>query len=254
MNPRTESAFTNTVAPLGDALLESFSRAERVDMAVSFLMETGLSKVMQALTDALERGATIRMVTGTYLGITSPFVLEELLRLEGDLEVHVFSGDVSYHPKAYIFHGPDCDEAFIGSSNLSRSALTEGVEWNYRLRRSLDPQSFDSFQAEFDRLFHRCSEPLTGEFLTEYRRDWKKPPIRSMPRKGVFEPRGPQISALNSLAATREDGMDRALLVMATGVGKTFVAAYDSRDYKRILFVAHRIEILNHARAVMASQ
>ena len=138
MDSGSSSAFTNTLVPLGDALMESFSRAESVDMAVSFLMETGLSRVMGALTRALDRGVRVRIVTGTYLGITSPFVLEELLRLDGDLRVHVFSGDVPFHPKAYIFHGPDDDEAFVGSSNFSRSALSKGVEWNYRLRGSSD--------------------------------------------------------------------------------------------------------------------
>ncbi len=247
MQETAVSVFTNRDHKVGCAILESLSRAISVDMAVSFLQESGLAQIMSGLTDALSRGVRVRIVTGTYLNITNPFVLEELLNLKGDVEVRMFSEGISFHPKAYIFHyeDPDDDEAFIGSSNLSYSALSTGVEWNYRLGRSSDKDGFNGFQREFNHLFSGRSVSLTREFLLEYKRSWIKPKIKV--DEVVSEemiPRGPQIMALHSLKRTREEGMDRALLVMATGVGKTFVAAKDSQSFSSVLFVAHRREIL----------
>ncbi|MBQ8643732.1 MAG: DEAD/DEAH box helicase family protein [Candidatus Methanomethylophilaceae archaeon] len=247
MESRPNSVYTNRTLLMGDGILDSLSRAVSVDMAVSFLQESGLARIIGGLRDALSRGVRIRLVTGTYLNITNPFVLEELLDLEGDIEVRIFTEDVSFHPKAYIFHHADPvdDEAYIGSSNLSHSALTTGVEWNYRLRRSCDRAGFTGFQEEFDHLFSERSVPLTRDILSDYKRSWRRPRIGTegiVP--GTMVPRGPQITALNSLKRTRDEGMDRALLVMATGVGKTFVAAKDSQAFGSVLFVAHRREIL----------
>ena len=247
----SDSAYTNRILPVRDGILDALSRAVSVDMAVSFLQESGLSQIMAGLKGALLRGTKVRLVTGTYLNITNPFVLGELLHLEGDIEVRIFSEKISFHPKAYIFHfaNPLEDEIFIGSSNLSHSALVTGVEWNYRLHRSNDVSGFDRFQYEFDHLFAERSVPLTDGFVREYQRIWIRPKMAmDIVPTGTMEPRGPQIMALNSLERTREEGMDRALLVMATGVGKTFVAAKDSEKFSSVLFIAHRKEILVKAR------
>lgn len=248
------SAITNNGVLFGDEISASFRTAESVDLIVSFLKESGISVIGRDLRDALDRGVRVRVLTGTYLGITSPFALEELLSLKGDIRVRLFDGTGSFHPKAYIFRHPGgCgDEAFIGSSNLSGSALTSGVEWNYRLRRSSDPESFDLFQREFDHLFSDRSVPLTDEVLEEYARTWRSPALRIDPDTeavgGELYLEGPQISARNALEMTREDGMERALLVAATGVGKTVIAAKDSEGFGRVLFVAHRREILEQAK------
>ena len=170
--------------------------------------------------------------------------------LKGNIEVRLFSDDsISFHPKAYIIHSidPYDDCIIVGSSNISASALTDGVEWNYRLRREMDPTSFSSFQAEFDHLFLERSRPLTPDVLREYRDGWRRPSITVPEHRSGMVPEGPQVSALNALRRTRSEGMDKALVVAATGVGKTFIAAKDSEPFGRILFVAHRREILIHA-------
>ncbi len=199
----------------------------------------------------MKRGVKVRILTGTYLGITSPFALEEMLTLGENAEVRLFSDEgISFHPKAYIIHtaDPDGDRILIGSSNLSRSALTDGVEWNYNLKRSMDPTSFSSFEREFEYFYGEHSVLLTPEIVREYRDSWVKPSARIVPKHSeTMAPEGPQIPALFALKHTREEGMDKALIVAATGVGKTFIAAYDSQSFERILFVAHRREILEQA-------
>lgn len=121
------------------------------------------------------------------------------------------------------------------------------MEWNYRLRREVDPASFLSFQEEFDHLFSEHSRPLTSDVLRECRDGWRRPLLRIPEHRCGMVPEGPQVSALNALRRTRSEGMDKALVVAATGVGKTFIAAKDSEQFGRILFVAHRREILIHA-------
>ena len=141
-----DSAITNRMANMEDHLIDALSRASSVDMAVSLLRESGYTILGKPLSEALSRGAQVRILTGTYLGITSPFVLEELMNLKGDIEIRLFSEpNVSFHPKSYIFNYPDRkdDVIYIGSSDLSASALSTGVEWNYRLMRSIDRTSLE---------------------------------------------------------------------------------------------------------------
>ena len=244
-------AITNHDSSMGKAIDDAFSEAESVDIIVSFLKDSGLSIIHDSLISALKRGVKVRILTGTYLGITSPFALEQMLGLGENAEVRLFSDEgISFHPKAYIIRtaDPNSDRILIGSSNLSRSALTDGVEWNYNLKRSMDPASFSSFEREFEYLYGEHSVLLTPEIVREYRDSWVKPAARILPKHSeTMSPEGPQIPALFALKHTREEGMDKALIVAATGVGKTFIAACDSQSFERILFVAHRREILEQA-------
>lgn len=138
-------AITNRGNVMVHAISDILLTSKSIDIIVSFLKESGLSLITDGLISALDRGVRIRILTGTYLGITSPFALEELMSLNGDIEVRLFSEDsVAFHPKAYIVRSmdPKDDCIIVGSSNISASALTDGVEWNYRLRREVDPASF----------------------------------------------------------------------------------------------------------------
>ena len=110
---------------------------DRVDMAVSFVMKSGLACILGPLEDALDRGAHVRILTTDYLAITDPDALTQLADLAEDpdrrLEVRLFSGgSVAFHPKAYIFWSSSGETAagYVGSSNLSASGIDGGVEWN----------------------------------------------------------------------------------------------------------------------------
>lgn len=121
----------------------SMSKADRIDMIVSFLMESGVRMILTDLKAALERGAKVRILTGNYLGITQPSALYLIKRELGDQVDLRFYSDKrrSFHPKSYIFHYENGGEIYIGSSNISRSALTSGIEWNYRFSSINDRQN-----------------------------------------------------------------------------------------------------------------
>ncbi|MCY4629767.1 MAG: DEAD/DEAH box helicase family protein [bacterium] len=259
---------------------------DRIDVAVSFVMKSGLARIVRPLEDALDRGAHVRVLTTDYLAITDPDALTQLADLatgpDRRLEVRLFSGgSVAFHPKAYIFWSSAGETAagYVGSSNLSASGIDGGVEWN------LGTDRVEQLVAGFESLWtDERSKPLDREMLRRYRESWHKvsagaatpppgttddpsvpqPPAESndnvrrlfgAPDEPPMQPVTPwsiQAEALAALERTRGDGFDRAFVVMATGLGKTWLAAFDSArpEFRRVLFVAHREEILRQSRDV----
>ena len=132
-------------------LISSLKRADSVDIIVSFLMESGVKMLIAELENALKRGAKIRILTGNYLGITQPsalYLIKNKLKDRVDLRFYNEKGR-SFHPKSYIFHYKSYSEIYIGSSNISRSALTSGVEWNYRFSSQTDKNNYDKLYMSF---------------------------------------------------------------------------------------------------------
>ena len=243
-------------------LVGSLKKAVSMDIIVSFLMESGVKMLLGELDNALKRGARIRILTGNYLGITQPSALYLIKRKLGDrVDLRFYNEkDRSFHPKSYIFHYADFSDIYIGSSNISRSALTSGIEWNYRFSSKTDQKNYDKFYKTFEDLFENHSIVIDDEELKRYSKNWHRPAvskdldkydIAEEPEdtnvKVLYEPRGAQIEALCALEDTRSEGAKRALVQAATGIGKTYLAAFDSKNYERVLFVAHREEILNQA-------
>ena len=204
----------------------------------------------------------MRSLTGNYLGITQPSALYLIKQKLGDrVDLRFYNEkERSFHPKSYIFHYDDYSDIYIGSSNISRSALTSGIEWNYRFSSRTDKQNFDKFYSTFEDLFNNHSVVIDDEELRKYSKNWHKPAaIKDLDRYDeseedpdtkvhvLYEPRGAQIEALCALENSRSEGAVKGLVQAATGVGKTYLAAFDSRNYKRVLFVAHREEILKQA-------
>ena len=111
--------------------------------------------ILKDLKTALDRGVQIRILTGNYLGITQPSALYLIKKELGNrVDLRFYSDKQrSFHPKSYIFHGKDLSEIYIGSSNVSRSALTSGIEWNYRFTSEADPKNFQLFYDTFEDLF-----------------------------------------------------------------------------------------------------
>lgn len=244
-------------------LINSLKEADSVDIIVSFLMESGVKMFLEELENALKHGARIRILTGNYLGITQPSALYLIKRKLGNrVDLRFYNEkDRSFHPKSYIFHYADYSELYIGSSNISRSALTSGIEWNYRFSDKKDQKNYEKFFRTFEDLFENHSIVIDDEELKRYSKNWHRPAVsKDLDKYDVletesddtkvhilYEPRGTQIEALCALEDTRAEGAKRALISAATGVGKTYLAAFDSKEYERVLFVAHREEILNQA-------
>ena len=242
-------------------LINSLKQADSVDIVVSFLMESGVRMLLGELDNALKRGAKIRILTGNYLGITQPsalYLIKHKLGEQVDLRFYN-EKNRSFHPKSYMFHYKEYSTIYIGWSNISRSALTSGIEWNYRFSSKTDTQNYEKFYNTFVDLFENHSMVIDDDELKRYSKNWHRPAVsKDLDRYDLqdsktsnnivlFEPRGVQIEALCSLENTRAEGARRALVQAATGVGKTYLAAFDSKKYERVLFVAHREEILKQA-------
>ena len=230
-------------------------RAQAVDLSVSFLMASGVRLVLPHLRDLLDRGGQLRLLTGDYLGVTEPAALRLIADLEGARRLHVFqAAQIPFHPKAWMFtFTGDGGALIVGSSNLSRSALTDGIEWNLRHVDPVDPAPLLAARAAFEALLARPEvTELTPAWIDGYedRRVAPRPVISGVPEEPPETapiPHEVQAEALTALRATRAKGYGAGLVVLATGLGKTFLAAFDSGDAARVLFVAHREEILTQA-------
>jgi superfamily II DNA or RNA helicase/HKD family nuclease len=256
--------------PFLPRLLAAIRQANKIDLAVAFIKQSGLDLLFGALSDAIElRDARLRVLTSDYLDVTDPQALRRLLLLaERGAEVRLFeAGHHSFHLKAYICVRTDqghalWGSAFIGSSNISRTALTDGLEWNVQVDHPEEPtdpaaQHFQEIRDEFQHLFdHGNTRDLDHDWIDIYdaRRRVQRLPIPRIwdePEEPAPEPTPVQAEALVALEATRAQGFRRGLVVMATGLGKTYLAAFDSAAMgaKRVLFVAHREEILLQAES-----
>jgi len=273
MNPSTTQTSRALVTggkedPFLPKLLDAINQATEIDIAVAFILQSGLELIFEALKDALGRDAIIQILTSDYLDVTEPQALRRLMLLaERGATVKLYStnGDPSFHIKSYIFlrrKGENIRRgcAFVGSSNISNMALTKGLEWNLRVDYPADAAKFYEILKKFQLLF---SDPkvfsLTHSWIDEYVRR-RKVQLRSVisgePQEELLPstPTEIQVCALAALQTTRKIGYRRGLVVLATGLGKTWLAAFDVEQFKakRVLFVAHREEILLQAEDTFA--
>jgi superfamily II DNA or RNA helicase/HKD family nuclease/predicted house-cleaning noncanonical NTP pyrophosphatase (MazG superfamily) len=254
IHPEPRRLFTNDAkASLLRELQKEISKASAIDIAVSFILESGLDLLEGGIAAAILRGCTVRILTTDYMGVSEPAALRRINRLVPSARVFEATNR-GFHPKAYIFYRPDgSGRAFIGSANLSRSALLENVEWTWSSTDIDAGHPIDQTRAKFEEIFDSAScSHLNSDWIDAY--EARRPDIQ---RRAFFEPlnandpgvqpRPVQILALNELELLRQDGETKGLVVAATGLGKTYLAALDSRHYDRMLFIAHREELLTQA-------
>ncbi|ESQ75492.1 DUF3427 domain-containing protein [Asticcacaulis sp. AC402] len=241
-------------------LMPHIDRASSVDVAVSFTMESGIRILRSHLQDLLNRDGRVRFITGDYLDVTDPDALRRLMDLEGEVSLHVFeTGRIGFHPKSWIFHFADgTGVALVGSSNLSEMALRTGVEWNYRVFTPNQDGGWRDVLNGFEGLLARPEvKSLTHEWIDKYEKR-RGVPTQTQFRAAEVEaeaelilpvPHLIQRRALSALEETRRDGYTAGMVVLATGLGKTWLSAFDSHrpEFKTVLFVAHREEILSQA-------
>ncbi|MED1863800.1 DEAD/DEAH box helicase family protein [Fictibacillus nanhaiensis] len=267
---------------LYEELLEGLQSARSIHILTSFVMKSGVDVLAPHLKASVERGAEIQVCTGDYLFVTQPEALERLITIHPNISVRLFkSNGKSFHPKAYLFDIPDEHGYFIvGSSNLSRSALKTGTEWSLSLAEGVSPETYLEALDQFQKTFlHDQTMPVNKETLEEYQlqyesyhqkhlylvRTWTKAEEQEMTLPKVepiqepqtiadpaapyiITPRPSQQEALELLQNTFEEGYDKAMVVMATGLGKTYLAGLFAQNFKRTLFIAHREEILKQAK------
>ena len=218
------------------------------------------------LEDLVRRGGRLRVITTTYVGATERKALDRLVRLGAQVKVSYETRTTRLHAKAWLFHRmTGFSTAYVGSSNLSRSALLDGLEWNVRLTASEQGHLLSTFAATFDEYWedpafepYDPDDPAQRDRLDRALTVEERGPADLPLELATLEvrPFGYQQEILDDLAAEREvHDRWRNLVVMATGTGKTVVAGLDYRRLRQaglvdsLLFVAHREEILGQSLA-----
>lgn len=238
------------------ALKAELRRSTSFTFSVAFVTSQAIATLKQALLDFPGRGT---IITSTYLGFNNPGVFKELLNLSG-IKVFVHEHRSGFHPKGYVFEQEQTTTAIVGSSNLTEYALSKNTEWNLRFSALPDGDIVDqlhaAIQAQLD-----TAVPLTAEWITEYERTYVPPERRRLKdplpeelqylhdEEPAITPNEMQRAALAEIQKVRDLGEKRAIVVSATGTGKTILAALDVQAVapQRMLFVVHREQILDRA-------
>ena len=225
-----------------------FERCDSFSLSIAFISDSGLASIKQTLKNLQKQNKKGRLVTSTYLGFNTPKVFKELLKLD-NIEVRVFPRD-GFHPKGYIFENSDDYKIIIGSSNLTQNALSVNQEWNICLTSFANQDITQRIAYEFEQQWSE-SIPLTQDWIKEYEKIYVEPVPRDTIKNNNKEivPNEMQEEALSSLQDMRHRGKDKALLISATGTGKTFLSAFDVKQFnaKKMLFVVHRENIARKA-------
>jgi len=246
--------------PLEHELRAELLTADRVDILVSFIKWSGLRLLVPAFDRLRNENIPVRIISTSYMGASDPPALEWLAKQPNvNVRISYDTGGTRLHAKAYHFvRNSGYSTAYIGSANMSHSAMTQGLEWTVKVTAQDMPHILERFVAEFSSYWESNEfEPFTENCFKRFRTaitDYKRRELGGMQFFAEITPRPFQLRILEALEAARQNGSSRNLVVAATGTGKTVISAL---DYKRIceannkkvplLFVVHRKEILEHA-------
>lgn len=251
-------------------LRRELAACDGLDILVSFITASGVRKLMDALQSATAIGADgqprthIRVLTTTYTGATEVQALNTLAELPGcEVRISLDGRRSRLHAKAWLFHRhTGFGAAYVGSANLSGAALMGGLEWTVKFTERGQADLFNRAKAHFETLwedqefqFYDPHNPTHRQALGEALNRESGSDLLARPTFFDIEPKAYQQEMLDQLQIERDRGRPRNLVVAATGTGKTVVAAFDYRRLcaqtggrPRLLFVAHREEILRQAR------
>jgi superfamily II DNA or RNA helicase/HKD family nuclease len=252
---------------IGSEVQRELASADSVDLLCAFIRWHGLRVLEQQIADFTARGCPLRVLTTTYIGATERRALDRLVELGAQVKISYETQMTRLHAKAWLFHrNTGYSTAYVGSSNLSKSAMLDGLEWNVRLTEVDQGHLLDTFRATFEEYWHDPAfEPYDPSDVHQRERlDRALETERAGPAALPIDiatvevhPWGFQQEILDQLDVERKiHGRWRSLVVMATGTGKTVVSGLDYRRLRgdghvdTLLFVAHREELL--AQSIMA--
>lgn len=254
----------NSGTTLESELRKEILSSDKVDLLVSFIKWKGIRILERELREFTSRGGKLRVITTTYVGATDAKAIELLSELENtEIKISYNTGNERLHAKAYLFQrNTGFHTGYIGSSNFSRSALTDGLEWNLKITTKEVGHIIDKFKKTFEAYWQNPEFELydiekhreklitslrEGKFSKDY-----------TPNTNYFDlkPFHYQEEILEKLEVERTiHNRYKNLIVAATGTGKTVISAFDYKNFRgknkssKLLFVAHRKEILQQALA-----
>ena len=228
---------------------------ESYTFAVAFITDSMVSNLKPIFKDLSRRGIKGRILTSTYLYFNQPAVFQELLKIP-NIEVKIAEVD-GFHQKGYIFQHQGYQTIIIGSANLTTNALMRNYEWSLRINSLDSGDIVDQVRSNVELEWKNASN-LTNEWITSYSFTYKKNYKQSLQYQEldsendtrIIKPNQMQKDALEQLRLLREKGKQRGLIISATGTGKTYLGAFDvkSTDPKKMLFLAHREQILEKSK------
>jgi len=243
---------------VGHQIHAEIASADRIDLVMAFIRRTGINPLMEALRKHIEEGKPLRVLTTAYTGSTEAEALEALLALGAKVRVSYDTSSTRLHAKAWLFHRESgYSTAYVGSSNLTHWAQVTGLEWNVRVSGARNRAVIDKISAVFESYWQQDDfEAYNRERLLATHDPRETLAISLSPIEIGLYPF--QERLLEQIELSRQQGYHKNLLVSATGTGKTVMAAVDYARLKarlpraRLLFVAHREEILVQSQATFA--
>jgi len=244
---------------VGHQIQAEIASADRIDLVMAFIRRTGINPLMDALERHLDDGKSLRVLTTVFTGSTEAEAIEALLKLGAQVRVSYDTTSTRLHAKAWLFYRDSgYSTAYVGSSNLTHSAQVSGLEWNVRVSGARNRTVIDKVAAVFESYWQQDDFEEYDQRRFQSTRDAPRESlsISISPVEIRLEPF--QERLLEQIELSRNSGHHRNLLVSATGTGKTVMAAMDYARLStrlprsRLLFVAHREEILAQSRATFA--
>lgn len=241
-------------------ILEELRSCESFFLSVAFITSGGITSLLGTLLDLQSKGVKGKILVSEYLNFTEPEALRRLLQLS-NVELKI-ARETDFHSKGFMFTHKSYYTIIIGSSNLTHGALTKNKEWNLKVTAHKDSELFKLTIIEFENVFDKAfwvDEEYLAKYTFVYNSERK---LRQGLRQAVLQnevkqiaPNLMQLEALNKLKQIRSLGKKKALLVSATGTGKTYLSAFDVSDLqpKRILFLVHRKNIAQKAMETFQS-
>ena len=240
--------------------LNKLDESDEFMFSVAFITEDGIAGLLMDLENLQKKGVKGRIVASQYQNFTRPKALRKLLSFD-NIEVRIVTEEYKMHTKCYIFRKGNSYNIIIGSSNLTAGALSLNEEWNLKFSSTDDGSITQEAIDEFNSIFNKAvpvNEPWLKqyseiydryhEFRTELERK-RFPLLDGIIHGDRINPNMMQVSALEAIDQIRSENLDRALLISATGTGKTYLSAFDVRKFnpKRLLYLVHREVILKKA-------
>jgi superfamily II DNA or RNA helicase len=230
-------------------IIQELNNCESFSISVAFVTTSGVASLINTFKALQEKGIKGKLLVSQYLNFTEPEALRRLSYFD-NIELKIATMGNS-HSKGYIFKTTTHHNLIVGSSNLTASALATNKEWNLKVsalnNSSIVEKTIQEFELDFEN-----SISVTLDFIREYEEVYKRQRLvaeedlntRAGANK-VIVPNSMQKEALLNISKLREDNRNKALLISATGTGKTFLSAFDAKAFnaKRLLFVVHRLNI-----------
>lgn len=234
---------------------DELKRCSSFYISVAFITDGGIAPLLQVLKELETKGVRGKVLTTDYLNFSSPTALKKLDQLTNiDLRVYRTDGREGFHTKGYIFKQDELYKIITGSSNMTQYALTTNKEWNTKIVSTEKGEYIRELLTEFDYLWHQAI-PITDwiETYTSIYTAQKRSVARAkVPTLEYYDlkPNTMQVSFINNLKKLVKDGEKRALLVSATGTGKTYASAFALKELHidKALFIVHRGQIARQAR------